>query len=180
MATAASWKAHTQLHLELKSRGSLCRIAALGTARRHYSAQMEFNKLDLVFQTKLDDFSCCWHAASVAKLQLKSSSWPKIHSESAWLSTILAVQHQLVCSEAVLSSCPDSSLWHCVDVLGVWDIIFNVLPLSYLVKSYCFVYKQYVHTHKDVQTHTCTHIYLSSSLFGEAASQTNSMGCCYE
>ena len=48
---------------------------------------------------------------------------------------------------------------------GVWDIIFSALRLSYLVKSFCFVYKQYVraHTSKDVQTGAGTCVYLSCS-----------------
>lgn len=61
---------------------------------------------------------------------------------------------RLVCSEFV-TPCPrsDSSLWRCVDVAGVRDVIFNVLPLSYLV--YCFVHKhkQKQHMYKLTLAH---------------------------
>lgn len=145
---------------------------------------MKFCKTDLVFCTKLDYFSNCCHSASVAVLQLKFSSWPKMLFESTWLSTIFAVLLWLVyskkCNHPVL--CSGSCWWHIAEVSCVWDIIFNVLHLPYLVKSYCFVYKQnmYAHKRKDVQTHTGTRVFLSSSCLERMPPNPIPRGSCFE
>lgn len=97
--------------------------------------------------------------------QYCSSSFPL--DPKFTLNQLCCQQSWLLCSGVfVLRLWPSCLLF--VTPCWLWDIIFNALHLSYLVESYCFVYKRYMHAHphthtKDVQTRTGKHVYLSSS-----------------
>lgn len=119
---------------------------------------MEFNRTDLVFWTKLDYFSYCCQASSVAVLQLKFSSWPKIHTAVNSLSC--SARLRLVCSEAatILSPLCDTVLMflQCggYHIQCATPFIFGE-ELLFCMQT----------THSQRCTNSCwhTHVYLSSS-----------------
>lgn len=116
---------------------------------------MKFNKTDLVFETKLDYFSSCCHAATVAVPQLRFSCRPKTHVGPT----------RPLCSGRFVPTAATfpPPLWDpAVVSLEGWGSQPAYSHPPYLVGVIVFHWNSAC-PQRDVQTGTLANIYLSSS-----------------